>query len=146
HLPSTREDVIGAGRAFASAAEAIMAFDAGPLRLNAPVTIRFRDIVPPRGWAAPEGWTAGDPITPSTSLGPVHCTAPPPEGAPYVEGQVGKKRLGSIVNELAERYDKGQVAASLDALKSYGFSWATRSGVSFALSDVVAPPNKGEIV
>ena len=146
HLTSTREDVIGAGRAFASEAEAIMAFDAGELHLNAPVTIRFSDIVPPRGWEAPEGWTEGDPITLSTTLGTVYFNETLPEDFPYVEGQVGKKRLGSIVNELAERYDKGQVAASLDALKSYGFSWATRSGVSFALSDVVAPPNKGEIV
>src|SRR5690625_6217316 len=69
HLTSTREDVIGAGRAFASEAEAIMAFDAGELHLNAPVTIRFSDIVPPRGWEAPEGWTEGDPITLSTTLG-----------------------------------------------------------------------------
>src|SRR5690625_5987383 len=55
--------------AFASEAEAIMAFDAGELHLNAPVTIRFSDIVPPRGWEAPEGWTEGDPITLSTTLG-----------------------------------------------------------------------------
>src|SRR5699024_10242618 len=46
----------------------------------------------------------------------------------------------------AERYEKGQVTASLDALKSYGFSWSTRSGASFALSDVVTPPNKAEII
>src|SRR5690625_5878437 len=68
HLTSTREDVIGAGRAFASEAEAIMAFDAGELHLNAPVTIRFSDIVPPRGWVAPEGWTECDSINLSTPL------------------------------------------------------------------------------
>src|SRR5690625_6833144 len=72
HLTSTREDTAGAGRAFASEAEAIMAFDAGELDLNAPVTIRFSDIVPPRGWEAPEGWTEGDPITLSTTLGTVY--------------------------------------------------------------------------
>ncbi|MBE9402707.1 DNA-directed RNA polymerase subunit beta' [Brachybacterium sp. p3-SID1565] len=146
HLTTVREDVPGAGRSFSSEAEAIMAFDAGELDLNAPVTIRFTDIVPPTGWEAPEGWSEGDPITLTTTLGTVFFNETLPEGFPYVEGQVGKKRLGSIVNALAERYEKVQVSASLDALKAYGFSWSTRSGVSFAFSDVVVPPNKAEIV
>ncbi|UVY85450.1 DNA-directed RNA polymerase subunit beta' [Brachybacterium sp. NBEC-018] len=146
HLTTVREDAVGAGRQFSSVAEAIMANDARELHLNAPVRIRFEDIVPPSDWEAPEGWTEGDPIILETTLGTVYFNETLPVDFPFVQGQVGKKRLGSIVNTLAERYDKGQVAASLDALKSYGFSWSTRSGVSFALSDVVAPPNKGEII
>ncbi|GAB4094749.1 DNA-directed RNA polymerase subunit beta' [Brachybacterium squillarum] len=146
HLTTVREDAVGAGRQFSSVAEAIMANDARELHLNAPVKIRFEDIVPPSDWEAPEGWTEGDPIILETTLGTVYFNETLPVDFPFVQGQVGKKRLGSIVNTLAERYDKGQVAASLDALKSYGFSWSTRSGVSFALSDVVAPPNKGEII
>ena len=146
HLTTVREDVPGAGRRFASEAEAIMAFDRGELHLNAMVDIRFTDIVPPSGWEAPEGWTEGDPIVLTTSLGSVYFNETLPVDFPFVEGQVGKKRLGGIVNALAERYDKGQVAASLDALKAYGFTWSTRSGASFALSDVVTPPNKAEII
>ncbi|PMC76257.1 MULTISPECIES: DNA-directed RNA polymerase subunit beta' [unclassified Brachybacterium] len=148
HLTTVREDVEGAGRAFSSVAEAIMAFDRDELHLNAPVTIRFGadEIVPPKGWQAPEGHGEGDPYILTTTLGTVYFNETLPEDFPYVEGQVGKKRLGGIVNDLAERYDKGQVAASLDALKAYGFSWSGRSGASFALSDVVAPPNKAEII
>ena len=123
-----------------------MAFDRGELHLNAPVSIRFTDIAPPRDWEAPEGWTEGDPIVLTTTLGTVYFNETLPMDFPFVQGQVGKKRLGGIVNALAERYDKGQVAASLDALKTYGFSWSTRSGASFALSDVVTPPNKAEII
>ncbi|APX32748.1 DNA-directed RNA polymerase subunit beta' [Brachybacterium sp. P6-10-X1] len=146
HLTTRREDVAGAGRSFGSVAEAIMAFDREDLHLNAPVNIRFTDVVPPSDWEVPEGWTEGDPILLDTTLGTVYFNETLPVDFPYVQGQVGKKRLGGIVNALAERYDKGQVAASLDALKSYGFSWSTRSGASFALSDVVTPPNKAEII
>ena len=146
HITTVREDVEGAGRSFSSVAEAIMAFDRGELHLNAPVSLRFEDIVPPSDWEAPEGWTEGDPITLTTTLGAVYFNETLPEDFPFVQGQVGKKRLGGIVNALAERYDKGQVAASLDALKAYGFSWSTRSGASFALSDVVTPPGKAEII
>ena len=35
---------------------------------------------------------------------------------------------------------------ALDALKEYGFHWATRSGTTVAISDVVTPPRKLEIL
>ena len=60
--------------------------------------------------------------------------------------EVGKKQLSTIVNELAESYPKVEVAAALDALKDAGFHWATRAGVTIAIEDVVAPPNKAEIL
>ena len=59
---------------------------------------------------------------------------------------VDKKRLSAIVNDLAERYPKVQVAATLDALKEAGFHWATRSGVTISIEDVVTPPSKAEIL
>ena len=60
--------------------------------------------------------------------------------------EVAKKQLGAIVNELAERYSKVQVAASLDALKEAGFHHATRSGVTISVDDVATPPRKREIL
>lgn len=59
---------------------------------------------------------------------------------------MGKKQLSEIVNDLAERYPKVIVAATLDNLKAAGFFWATRSGVTVAISDVVVPEAKKEIV
>jgi DNA-directed RNA polymerase subunit beta' len=59
---------------------------------------------------------------------------------------VGKKQLSGIVNDLAERYPKVIVAAALDNLKAAGFHWATRSGVTVAISDVVVPEAKKEII
>ena len=58
---------------------------------------------------------------------------------PYVNELVDKGRLSTIVNDLAERYPKVQVAASLDALKEAGFHWATRSGTTISISDLVSP-------
>src|SRR5690606_38607840 len=50
------------------------------------------------------------------------------------------------VNDLAERYPKVVVAATLDNLKSAGYYWATRSGVTIAVSDIVVPDAKPEIL
>ncbi|GGZ16314.1 DNA-directed RNA polymerase subunit beta' [Streptomyces poonensis] len=146
-------DVKGEGRAFASVAEAIMAFDAGELSLQSKVDIRFPvGTIPPRGWTPPareEGepeWQQGDSFTLRTTLGRALFNELLPEDYPFVDYEVGKKQLSEIVNDLAERYPKVIVAATLDNLKASGFFWATRSGVTVAFSDIVGPPEKPSIL
>jgi DNA-directed RNA polymerase subunit beta' len=85
-------------------------------------------------------------MTVETTLGRALFNQTLPLDYPFVDAVVDKKRLSAIVNDLAERYSKVQVAASLDALKEYGFHWATRSGTTVAISDVVTPPRKLEIL
>ncbi|MCZ0204033.1 DNA-directed RNA polymerase subunit beta' [Streptomyces achromogenes] len=146
-------NVKGEGRSFASVAEAIMAFDAGELSLQSRVDIRFPvGTIPPRGWTPPareEGepeWQQGDSFRLNTTLGRALFNELLPEDYPFVDYEVGKKQLSEIVNDLAERYPKVIVAATLDNLKAAGFYWATRSGVTVAISDVVVPEAKKEIV
>ncbi|PWD50482.1 DNA-directed RNA polymerase subunit beta' [Serinibacter arcticus] len=146
HLTSDKDDAEGVGRKFASLAEAIMAFDAGQIDLNAEITIRMTDLVPPLGWEPPAGFTEGDTVLFDTTLGRALFNETLPVDYPFVNGVVGKKELSVIVNDLAERYPKVAVAASLDALKAAGFTWATRSGVTIAISDVVAPEGKKAIL
>ena len=52
----------------------------------------------------------------------------------------------AIINDLAERYPMITVAQTIDKLKDAGFYWATRSGVTIAMADVLVPPNKKEIL
>jgi DNA-directed RNA polymerase subunit beta' len=151
HLTSEVENGRGSGRAFASVSEARMAFDAGELELGSKVKIRLEDVVPIPGTVLPEGVEANElgqvaSLTVETSLGRALFNQTLPVDYPFVDAPVDKKRLSTIVNDLAERYTKVQVAASLDALKEYGFHWATRSGTTVAISDVVTPPRKGEIL
>jgi DNA-directed RNA polymerase subunit beta' len=151
HLTTEVEGGRGAGRAFSSVAEARMAFDAGELELGSRVRIRLEDVVPPAGYALPEGVEAGESgifssLTIETSLGRALFNETLPLDYPFIDVPVDKKRLSLIVNDLAERYSKVQVAASLDALKETGFHWATRSGTTVSISDVVTPPRKVEIL
>ena len=143
-LTAERDGEKGEGRAFSSAAEAIMAFDHGEISLQSKVKIRHSDVVPPLDWAS--DWEEGQPITLETTLGRSLFNDTLPADYPYVNYEVGKKALGAIVNDLAERYTKVEVAASLDALKDAGFYWATNSGVTVSIEDVVTPANKGEIL
>ena len=140
HLTTGLDDAAGTGRSFSSVAEAIMAFDQGSLHLNAEITIRITDLVPGAGsFDLPEDWELGRPAMVRTTLGRALFNELLPVDYPYENGVVDKKRLSAIVNDLAEKYPKVEVAESLDALKAAGFHWATRSGVTIAISDVATP-------
>jgi DNA-directed RNA polymerase subunit beta' len=145
-LTSHAEGAIGEGRAFSSIAEALMAFDAHSLSLQAEITIRLTDGIPPEGFVAAEGWVPGEPFMLKTTLGRALFNEALPADYPFVNKQVDKKVLGQNVNQLAELYAKVDVANTLDRLKALGFHWATRSGVTISISDVVTPPRKAELL
>ena len=133
--------------AFSSVAEAIMAHDAGTIAPAGAGQAAPRPTSSRRSaGTAPEGCEAGQPFTLETTLGRALFNEALPADYPFVDAIVDKKRLGAIVNDLAERYPKVQVAATLDALKAAGFHWATRSGVTISIEDVVTPPRKAEIL
>jgi DNA-directed RNA polymerase subunit beta' len=122
HLTADLEGSEGEGRAFTSMGEAQMAYDLGGLNLGAKVRIRI-----------------GSELK-ETTFGRALFNETLPEAYPYVEMQVGKKQLGQIVSDMVEMFSRTQVAQSLDMLKDAGFYWATRSGVSMAISDANFDP------
>ncbi|SDT28052.1 DNA-directed RNA polymerase subunit beta' [Friedmanniella luteola] len=132
----------GEGRAFGSVAEALMAFDRKQLSVQAKIKLRLTDIVPPAGHAL----AANGSIILETTLGRALFNEALPADYAYCDYEVGKKQLGQIVNDLAERYPKVDVAFCLDALKDLGFHWATRSGVTVSIGDVTTPANKAELL
>ncbi|RJL23509.1 DNA-directed RNA polymerase subunit beta' [Bailinhaonella thermotolerans] len=145
-LTSEKEGAPGEGRVFTSTSEAIMAYDRRELDPQAKIQVRIQGQPAPLGWTPPEGWEPGDPYRLETTLGRLLFNETLPADFPFVNHEVGKKQLSAIVNELAESYTKIEVAAALDALKDAGFHWATRAGVTISIDDVIAPPNKGEIL
>jgi DNA-directed RNA polymerase subunit beta' len=149
------EKALGEGRTFGSVSEAVMALDNRELDLQAKITVRLKEVVPPTGWVAPESNTDAETasagagtgsIRIETTLGRCLFNEALPTDYPFVEAEVSKRKLSEIVNDLAERYPKVQVAATLDALKAAGFHWATRAGVTIAIDDVVTPPEKAAIL
>ena len=150
HLTTLKEGVVGEGRAFSTVSEAILAFDQKTLDLNAKVRIRltdkfFAEGTQPEGIELVNGQAVGTVLV-TTSLGRAIFNEALPADYPYFEDVANKVTMSTIVNDLAERYVKVEVAATLDRIKDAGFYWATRSGVTVALSDILTPPNKKEIV
>jgi DNA-directed RNA polymerase subunit beta' len=164
YLTTQRDGATGEGRVFGSVAEAVMAYDTKELDLQAKVRVRVDGVPAALGEDAsgpgvqrgadtasrplevPEDWQPGQALLLETTLGRCLFNEAMPVDYPFIDHEVEKAQLGEIVNDLAERYPKVQVAATLDALKEAGFRWATRAGVTIAISDVVTPPDKQEIL
>ncbi len=146
HLTTKRPGEAGEGRAFSSVAEAIMAMDRGELHLNSLVKMRVDGFVPSADQAAPEDWEEGTPALIETSLGQVLFNETLPADYPWVAQVTGKDVLSEIVNDLAERYPKNVTAETLDNLKDSGFNWATRSGITVAISDITSNMDKKAIL
>ncbi|MCW2602487.1 MAG: DNA-directed polymerase, beta subunit [Pseudonocardiales bacterium] len=156
HLTVERDDLV-TGKApsdipiFSSPAEARMAFDRGSVYLQDRVLIRVDGVTSVDNglaapWVAPEGWVPGEPLRIETTLGRCLFNELLPADYRFINYLVTKKELGQIVNDLAERYVKVQVAATLDQLKAAGFHWATRAGITIAIEDVVTPAGKAAIL
>jgi DNA-directed RNA polymerase subunit beta' len=152
HLTHKKEAGAGAGRVFGSDAEAWMAYDNHELHLQAPVRIRLKGVIDIDNgvgggeWTAPEDWTPGEPLIVDTTLGRVLFNETLPPGYRFVNFEIRKSQLSAIVNDLAERFPKVALAATLDALKEAGFHWATWSGVTIGMADIIQPPNKAAIL
>ena len=155
YLSEYVEDAKGAGRYFADFDEAIMAYEIGELSIHAPIKIRLGELAGESELHADLKQTLGSllPDEPmkneglsETTLGRVIFNQALPEGFPFVDSVVIKSDIRKLIETIIERYPRSAVAETLDAIKSLGFTFATRAGLSIALDDVRTPANKAEIL
>ncbi len=65
-----------------------------------------------------------------------------PEGVGFINFTVGKSQIGDIIWRCYQVAGKNETVFALDALKTLGFTEATRSGISIGLVDMVIPEEK----
>ncbi len=64
----------------------------------------------------------------------------------FVNRTLSKKELGVFISELVNDYGAHAVAVVLDTIKSLGFTYATRAGITISKNDIVIPPDKEKIL
>jgi DNA-directed RNA polymerase subunit beta' len=69
-----------------------------------------------------------------------------PKQMPYVNGLLKKKGLQQLVQKCYLDFGLERTVDMLDALKNLGFTYATRSGLSIGIDDLVIPGNKQQLV
>ncbi|MEJ7861868.1 MAG: DNA-directed RNA polymerase subunit beta' [Pyrinomonadaceae bacterium] len=68
------------------------------------------------------------------------------DGLPFVNGTLKKKGLQSLVTFCHLRLGHEQTVMLLDDMKTMGFLYATKAGVSIGIDDMVTPPSKKRII
>ncbi len=123
-------------RAFSGGDEALQAYHFGFITLHEKIRIR----IPGHGLV-------------TTSLGRyIFNEALPEELKQYnADGTVlgrlmDKKELGKLVAECYRRFGNAQTANVLDKIKKLGFTYATRAGITIAVSDIKIPKQKKVII
>jgi DNA-directed RNA polymerase subunit beta' len=69
-----------------------------------------------------------------------------PEQYKFVNRTLKKRDVNAIVEDLVKAYGAPAVSLVLDSFKELGFHFATQAGITISKNDVVAPPNKEEIL
>jgi DNA-directed RNA polymerase subunit beta' len=81
-----------------------------------------------------------------TTVGRVLFNSVVPEQLGYWNQTMGKKELGEIIFQAYRHVDLRRTTEFLDALKDFGFRFATMGGISVGLVDLVVPEEKGDIL
>jgi DNA-directed RNA polymerase subunit beta' len=64
----------------------------------------------------------------------------------FINRTLSKKEMGDFIAELVDRYGAHTIASVLDTIKTLGFSYATRAGITISKNDIVIPPEKEAIL
>ncbi|HEX2049282.1 MAG TPA: DNA-directed RNA polymerase subunit beta', partial [Actinomycetota bacterium] len=133
----------GEGRVFSSTDELLKAYDANVVGIHAKVKVRglkrFED-------EPQEEYDANPRRLKETTVGRVMFNAAFPEDFPFQNSMVKKRELAALVDRCARTYNKADLAKVLDAVKSVGFKYATKAGVTIGLEDVTTPAAKPKIL
>jgi len=146
YLTTVREGAEGEGRAFASFADAQLAYDSrADLDLQALIKVRLtQDLTIETASGTFEQMKAGERI--ATTVGRITFNRSLPADYPFINHDVDKKGVSRIVEECSIVYSTTQMGAILDEVKRLGFHYATRAGVTVGVWDAAIPERKAEII
>ncbi|MFC1807042.1 DNA-directed RNA polymerase subunit beta' [Candidatus Omnitrophota bacterium] len=69
-----------------------------------------------------------------------------PEGLPYVNDLMDKKKISKLITLCYKVFGHTRTVTLLDDLKALGFEWATKAGLSIAIDDLKLIPEKQKII
>lgn len=81
-----------------------------------------------------------------TSVGRLLFNSVLPSDYPFINGEINKKKLTNIIDELIQLYGIESIPAIMDKIKDFGFKYATVSGTTWGIGDISIPDNKEEII
>ncbi len=127
YLTAILDDAQGAGKIFASNEEALTAYQYEAVAVNAPIKI---------------GSTKAE----NVSVGRIIFNGILPKDFGFINKTLTKKEISKLVGAVIHKYGLEKAADVLDDIKRLGFEYATLSGISWGMADLVTPPQKPELL
>ena len=132
----------GDGRVFANPEEVEMVYNLDQVEIHANIRMWSRT------WYDDEGTRLLEPQERliETTVGRVIFNRILPEEIQFVNWVLDKGGLKDLVADVYEVCGEDATPEVADQIKDIGFSYATRSGYTLAVSDITVPPEKSEII
>jgi len=134
---TTEVKITGEGLTFYSPEEVIIAYNEKAVDLNAQIRVRTVDF-------NEEGELTTQII--ETTTGRVLFNEKVPAAAGYINEVLTKKSLRDIIHDILKVTSVPETAAFLDEIKSLGYNFAFKGGLSFSLGDIIIPPEKHTMI
>src|SRR6187397_1040656 len=152
YLTKAKSGAKGEGKAFGNANDVMLALEAGELETLSPIRLRYtgelQDLTAARDdqdVLRTEVQAVDNKII-NTTVGRVILNQSIPAEMPFVNGLLKKKGLQQLVQSCYLRFGLEKTVEMLDSLKQLGFTYATRSGLSIGIDDLIIPAEKPVLV
>ena len=152
YMTKAKPQAKGEGRAFGSSEEVVMALEAGEVELLTPIRLRYTgELIDLTNAYDDQDVSHIEPVQLNkqflnTTVGRVIFNDHLPSDMPFINGLLKKKGVQALVQYCYLRFGLEKTVVSLDRLKELGFLYATKSGISIGISDMVIPSVKPKLV
>ena len=136
------DDEKGAGRAFSSADEVIMAAQLGQVHVQAPVKVEL-DVY---DGTDEDGTVTSHPEVVDTTAGRVLFNQALPRELGFVNKVMDRKALKETIARCYRDLGPEATATLVDGIKSVGFRYATAAGITIGIDDLAVPKQKGKLL
>jgi DNA-directed RNA polymerase subunit beta' len=127
----------GEGKIFESPEAALTAHNYGAVTYRAKIKVLPRD---DKKYAQFEGKLF------ETTVGRILFNDILPSDYPFINKEIDRKKLSGIMDDLIITHDMKDIPIILDQIKTFGFKYATHSGTTWGIDDVVIPKGKIEVI
>jgi DNA-directed RNA polymerase subunit beta' len=152
YLTKAKAGAKGEGRAFGNNDDVLLGLEAGELETLTPIRLRYTGQLMDLATARDDQDVLHTEVIDvkgkiiNTTVGRVILNEQLPKGFPFVNGLLKKKGLQQLVQKCYLDFGLERTVEMLDALKNLGFAYATRSGLSIGIDDLIIPASKKEQV
>ncbi len=152
YLTKAKPGAKGEGRAFGTLDDVLLALESGEVETLTPIRMRFTGDLLDLTAARDDQDILRAEVKPvdnkiiNTTVGRVIFNDALPKEVPFVNGLLKKKGLQMLVQYCNLRFGIEKTVEMLDSLKNLGFWYATRSGLSIGIDDLIIPEEKKALV